>query len=144
MADHSEPYLFDNEGSEDEKAEEEEDEKALAARDTWFGIANSTGELYTSEKGNLFRTNFSCDVRISRNSTSQITTSRLRPSWNMCERNLLRVSFQKLLWCFRTCLSDISLQVFLVEYLAVVLVFLDSILVSRFFSTWHNMAKFLL
>ena len=64
MADHSEPYLFDNEGSEDEKAEEEEDEKALAARDTWFGIANSTGELSTSEKGKLFRTNFSCDVLI--------------------------------------------------------------------------------
>ena len=37
-------YLFDNEWSEDEKAEDEEDEKALAARDTWFGIANSTGE----------------------------------------------------------------------------------------------------
>ena len=37
-------YLFDNEWSEDERAEDEEDEKALAARDTWFGIANSTGE----------------------------------------------------------------------------------------------------
>ena len=31
MADH---YPFDNEGSEDERAEEEEEEKALAARDT--------------------------------------------------------------------------------------------------------------
>ena len=43
MADH---YPFDNEGSEDERAEEEEvkrDEKALAARDSWFGIANATG-----------------------------------------------------------------------------------------------------
>ena len=37
-------YLFDNEWSEDERAEDEEDEKALAARDTWFGIANSTGK----------------------------------------------------------------------------------------------------
>ena len=43
MADY---YPFDNEGSEDERAEraeEEEDEKALATRDSWFGIANSTG-----------------------------------------------------------------------------------------------------
>ena len=37
-------YPFDNEESEDERAEEEVDENSLAARDTWFGIANSTGQ----------------------------------------------------------------------------------------------------
>ena len=40
MAEH---YPFDNEESEDERAEEEVDENSLAARDTWFGIANATG-----------------------------------------------------------------------------------------------------
>ena len=46
-------YPFDNEGSEDERAEraeEEEDEKALATRDSWFGIANSTG-LFANSTG---------------------------------------------------------------------------------------------
>ena len=38
MADH---YPFDNEGSEDERAEEEE--KASAAQEIWFGIVNSAG-----------------------------------------------------------------------------------------------------
>ena len=41
MVDH---YLFNNEGSEDERVDEEEEENALAARDTWFGIANWTGQ----------------------------------------------------------------------------------------------------
>ena len=35
--------FFDNEGSEDERADKEEEENSLAARNTWFGIANSTG-----------------------------------------------------------------------------------------------------
>ena len=30
--------------SEDDRADEEEEENAVAARDTWFGIANSTGQ----------------------------------------------------------------------------------------------------
>ena len=39
----ADPYLFDNDRSEDERADTEEEEKALAARDTWSGIANSIG-----------------------------------------------------------------------------------------------------
>ena len=42
MADH---YPFDNEESEDKRVEEEDEEKASAALDTWFGIPNLTWSL---------------------------------------------------------------------------------------------------
>ena len=45
MADH---YLFDNEDSEDERADAEE-KKTLAARDTWVGVANSTQDQFKVE-----------------------------------------------------------------------------------------------
>lgn len=46
-------YLFDNEGSEDKGADTEEEEKALADRDTWSGIANSSG-FHIIIKGKIF------------------------------------------------------------------------------------------
>ena len=41
-------YLFDNEDSEDERADAEEKD-TLAARDTWVGIANSTQDQFKVE-----------------------------------------------------------------------------------------------
>ena len=41
-------YLFDNEDSEDERADAEEMD-TLAARDTWVGIANSTQDQFKVE-----------------------------------------------------------------------------------------------
>ena len=40
-------YLFDNDESDEEKAFREKEELALDAKERWFGIANSTGYLFT-------------------------------------------------------------------------------------------------
>ena len=45
MADH---YIFDNEDSDDERADAEE-KNTLAARDTWVGVANSTQDQFKVE-----------------------------------------------------------------------------------------------